>query len=82
MADFGVKIEPIGKGGAIRGKVTGFRVSWWHKNADQLQEAYQEIKRPKVGRLPRLMGKVEKMAAAEYVPTPDAKAAAEQLAAE
>jgi hypothetical protein len=64
MADFGVKVEPVRKGGKLRGKVTGFRVSWWRKNAQQLQEAYKEIKQPKVGRIARLTGKVEKLEAA------------------
>jgi hypothetical protein len=80
MADFGVKIEAVRKGGSIRGKVTGFRVSWWRKNAQQLQEAYKEIKQSKVGRLARLTGKVEKLA--EYVPMLDPAAAAEQLTAD
>ena len=61
MADFKVKIEPIRKGGAIRGNVTGFRVSWCEKSAQELQEAFQEIKRAKVGRIARLTGKVEKL---------------------
>ena len=43
MADFKVDIKPIRKGGKIRGTVTGFRVSWWRKNEDELKEAYQEI---------------------------------------
>jgi hypothetical protein len=78
MADFGVKIEPIRKGGKLRGKVTGFRVAWWRKNAEQLKEAYKEIKQPKVGRIARLTGNVEKMV--EYAPTLDAATAAKQLA--
>lgn len=81
MADFGVKVEPIRKGGAIRGTVTGFRVAWWRKNAEELKAAYNEIRQPKVGRLARLTGKVEKMAP----PTPmlaDAKAPTEQLPAD
>jgi hypothetical protein len=59
LADFGVKIDPIRKGGTMRGLVTGFRVSWWRKDAPALQEAYQEIKRSKVGRLARLNGTVD-----------------------
>jgi hypothetical protein len=62
MADFGVKVEPVRKGGKLRGKVTGFRVSWWRKNAEELKEAYKEIRQPKVGRIARLTGKVENMA--------------------
>jgi small-conductance mechanosensitive channel len=78
MAEFGVKIEPIRKGGKLRGKVTGFKVAWWRKNAQQLQEAYKEIKQPKVGRIARLTGRVEQMAG--YVPTLDAATATQQLA--
>lgn len=63
LADFGVKIEPIRKGGTMRGLVTGFRVSWWRKDTPALQEAFQELKRSKVGRLQRLTGQVETMTA-------------------
>jgi hypothetical protein len=54
-----VKIEPIRKGGSIRGLVTGFRVSWWRKDVADLQAAYSELKQPKVGRRARLEGRVE-----------------------
>ena len=63
LADFGVKIEPIRKGGTMRGLVTGFRVSWWRKDSPALQEAYQELKRSKVGRLQRLTGQVQTVTA-------------------
>lgn len=59
LADFGVKIEPIRQGGSIRGLVTGFRLSWWRKDVSDLQAAYSELKRPKVGRTARLRGLVE-----------------------
>lgn len=54
MADFKVDIKAIRKGGKLRGTVTGFRVSWWRKNEDELKEAFQEINRSKVGRLARI----------------------------
>lgn len=60
MADFKVDIKPIRKGGKMRGTVTGFRVSWWRKNEDELKEAYQEINRSKVGRLARLRGNAKR----------------------
>ncbi len=59
LADFSVKIEPIRKGGSLRGLVTGFRLSWWRKDVPDLQAAYRELKRPKVGRAARLRGLVE-----------------------
>jgi Initiator Replication protein len=61
LADFGVTIEPIRKGGKVRGLVTGFRVSWWRKETAGLQAAYSELKQPKVGRRARLEGRVETM---------------------
>lgn len=54
MADFGVKIDPIRRGGQKRGLVVGFRVSWWRKNGDELRDAYQEINRSKIGRRTRI----------------------------
>jgi hypothetical protein len=62
MADFGVKVLPVRKGGTKRGEVTGFRISWWRKEAPALQEAFKEIQRSKVGRLQRLTGKAEQLA--------------------
>src|SRR5271170_6721978 len=62
LADFGVQIEPIRKGGQQRGLVTGFRVAWWRKDLPDLQAAHQELKRVKTGRLARLRGKHESIA--------------------
>ena len=63
LADFGVKIEPVRKGGTVRGLVTGFRLAWWRKDIPDLQAAYRELKRVKVGRMARLQGKTEEVAA-------------------
>jgi Initiator Replication protein, WH1/Initiator Rep protein, WH2 len=75
LADFGVKIEPIRKGGQMRGLVTGFRVAWWRKDVPDLQAAYSELKRVKVGRMARLRGKVETatpaVAETDSAPLPD-----------
>ena len=62
LADFGVRIDPIRRGGKQRGLVTGFRVSWWRKNEHELKEAFTELRRTKVGRLSRLRGETEKVA--------------------
>ncbi len=59
LADFGVKIEPVRKGGPKRGLVTGFRLAWWRKDIPELQAAYSELKRAKVGRMARLQKTVE-----------------------
>jgi plasmid replication initiation protein len=59
IADFKVDVKPIRRGGKIRGTVTGFRISWWRKNEDELKEAFKEINRSKVGRLARVRGAAE-----------------------
>src|SRR6202161_3871951 len=38
VAEFGVKIDPVRKGGPKRGLVTGFRISWWRKDEFALKE--------------------------------------------
>jgi hypothetical protein len=61
LADFGVEVEPIRKGGTMRGIITGFRVSWWRKSLPELHQAHAELARSKVGRLARLSGLVEQV---------------------
>lgn len=68
LADFGVKIEPIRRGGAQRGTLSGFLVSWWRKDVPELKEAFAELRRPKVGRLARLKGEVEQIKLAATLP--------------
>ena len=70
LANFGVNIEPIRTGGKVRGLVTGFRVEWWDKDIPDLQAAYNELKRVKVGRLARLRGQVETAQAPEQGASP------------
>lgn len=62
LAEFQVRIEPVRQGGPKRGLVTGFKVSWGVKDVPALQEAFKELQRSKVGRLPRLRGKVQTVA--------------------
>ena len=59
LADFGVEVEPIRRGGTMRGVITGFRVSWWRKTLPELHQAHAELSRSKVGRLARLAGTAE-----------------------
>ena len=63
-----MKIEPRRKGGPKRGLVTGFRVSWWRKNEEELRQAYRELEQSKVGRIARLTGKAEEIRAAGGIP--------------
>ena len=67
LADFGVKIEEMRRGGNVRGKLTGFRLSWWRKDVPALKEAFTELQQAKVGRLARLRGQVEAVTVPELV---------------
>ena len=62
LADFGVKIEELRRGGNVRGKLTGFRLSWWRKDVPGLKDAFSELQQAKVGRMARLRGQVEDLA--------------------
>lgn len=68
LADFGVEVEPIRKGGTMRGIITGFRVTWWRKSLPELHQAHAELSRSKVGRLARLSGTAEMPAAQVKTP--------------
>lgn len=59
LSDFNVEIEPIREGGQLRGKLTGFRVSWERKEPDEWQAVLDELLRAKIGRKARIRGLVE-----------------------
>lgn len=59
VSDFGVEVEPIRRGGTMRGIITGFQVIWWRKSIPELHKAHAELARPKVGRLARLTDTAE-----------------------
>ncbi len=59
LSDFDVELEPIRRGGTMRGIVTGFRMTWARKSAPDLHAAHAELSRSKVGRIARLTGTVE-----------------------
>ena len=61
LADFGVKVEELRRGGNVRGKLTGFRLSWWRKDVPGLKDAYSELNKAKVGRMARLRGQLEEV---------------------
>ena len=52
LAAFSITIVPIKTGK----KVTHIRVGWWQKNRDELNAAWREVHRSKVGRKARLSG--------------------------
>lgn len=61
LSDIGVDIDVMRK--HARAPVTAVSMSWWRKEGDDFRAAMQERARPKVGRMARLKGKVEKVEA-------------------
>jgi len=61
LSDYSVALDPIRHGGGPRGKLLGFRMSWWKKTAAEYREALKERKRSKIGRMARLKGEVEEI---------------------
>ena len=55
LASFGVTVMPIKNGR----KVISVKVGWWQKTVDELETAFSELQRPKVGRKARILGTVE-----------------------
>ena len=62
LSDFTVEIEPVREGGQLRGKLTGFRLHWERKEADEWRAVLDELLRSKVGRKARIRGQVETIA--------------------
>lgn len=62
LAPFNVSILPIKTGK----RVTRIRVGWWSKTKEEMNEAWKEVHRPKVGRKARISGQ----AVTVFEPTP------------
>jgi len=60
LGDFGVKLRPVKVGRAV----TAIEMSWWKKSQDELRDAFQELRRHRIGRKARISGNVEDIAAA------------------
>ena len=59
LSDFNIEIELIRQGGALRGKLIGFRLRWQKKEREEWRAVLDELMRPRVGRKARIKGKVE-----------------------
>jgi plasmid replication initiation protein len=59
LSDFTVEIEMLREGGAVRGKLKGFRLSWEKKSQDEWRAVMDELLRHKAGRRARIRGKIE-----------------------
>lgn len=58
LAPFSITIIPIKTGK----KVTHIRVGWWTKSKEEMDAAWREVRRPKVGRRARISGQAEQVA--------------------
>jgi hypothetical protein len=58
LADHSVALEPLRRGKTVY----GIKMRWWKKTRQEREIAYLELRRSKVGRLPRLKGTAEKIA--------------------
>jgi plasmid replication initiation protein len=61
LSDLGVDIEVRRR--HARAPIHEVAISWWRKQGDEFRAAAQERNRPKVGRMARLRGQVEQLAA-------------------
>ena len=70
LAPFNLSIVPVKTGK----KVTSLRIGWWRKNQTELEEAWREAQRPRVGRRARIEGRAEHV----HDPLPSLSAARRQ----
>ena len=61
LSDIGVEIEMVRK--HPRASAHAVAITWWRKKGDEFRAAMQERNRPKFGRMARLKGQVEPLAA-------------------
>jgi Initiator Replication protein len=59
LSDCSVKIEPIRK--SSRAPITAVTITWWRKEGDAYRDTLRELRQPKVGRMARLKGTVERI---------------------
>lgn len=59
LSDFRVEVEAIRDGGQLRGRLTGYRMTWERKTDEEWAATLNEHMRPKVGRKARRKGQVE-----------------------
>jgi hypothetical protein len=65
LAPFNLTVLPIKEGK----KVARLRIGWWNKNKDEMNAAWQELHRPKVGRRARITGQVDHVQVHEALPS-------------
>jgi hypothetical protein len=72
LSDCSVKIEPVRRN--PRASITAVTVTWWRKQGEAYRDTLRELRRPKVGRMARLKGTVERIIMdAPEIPAPTPK---------
>lgn len=56
---------PIRQGGLVRGRLTGFRLTWERKTREEWAAVLDELSRTKLGRRARIRGTVEQVVGLE-----------------
>src|SRR5512132_2387718 len=59
LSDCSVKIEPVRRN--PRASITAVTVTWWRKQGEAYRDTLRELRQPKVGRMARLKGTVERI---------------------
>ena len=59
LSDCCVRIEPVRRN--PRAPITAVTVTWWRKEGDAYRDTLRELRQPKVGRMARLKGTVERI---------------------
>jgi hypothetical protein len=59
LSDCGVKLEP--RRSNPKAPITAVTITWWRKHGDAYRETLKELRQPKVGRMARLKGTVERL---------------------
>jgi replication initiator protein len=72
LSDCSVKIEPIRKN--PKASIAAVTIIWWRKQGEAYGDTLRELRQPKVGRMARLKGTVERIIPdAKELPTPPPK---------
>jgi Initiator Replication protein, WH1/Initiator Rep protein, WH2 len=67
LSDCSVKLEPVRSN--PRASITAVTVTWWRKEGEAYRDILRELRQPKVGRMARLKGTVERLTPAEDTPS-------------
>jgi plasmid replication initiation protein len=59
LSDLSIRIEPVRRN--PKSPITAVTVTWWRKQGDAYRDTLRELRQPKVGRMARLKGTVDRL---------------------